>query len=219
MSCRTARAIFVGASLVLFFVRSLRARFPLTHYVSLLPTLWVVGPWLSVIRFFIVSNRSRPPQLHTSKWKRSNLTISKTSSIDKASSFLDPKINVQSHQHKFEKFFYHPVWLPSRTTQSFWWTNSWRKMKLDVVINELFDTGIPLHESERPLIDWLFTVLRPAQEFFTQMEMSPLPVKGWKSYAYARRSGPLSREGSLSCHICCDTGPRFFRSRPKDLPM
>jgi hypothetical protein len=29
-------------------------------------------------------------------------------------------------------------------------------------------------------IDWLFTVLRPAQEFFTYMEMSPLPVKGCK---------------------------------------
>jgi hypothetical protein len=30
------------------------------------------------------------------------------------------------------------------------------------------------------LIDWLFTVLRPAQEFFTLMETSPLPVKGYK---------------------------------------
>jgi hypothetical protein len=30
---------------------------------------------------------------------------------------------------------------------------------------------------------------------------------------------PLSREGSLSCHTCCDTGPRFFRSHPKDGPI
>jgi hypothetical protein len=30
------------------------------------------------------------------------------------------------------------------------------------------------------LIDWLFTGLRPAQEYFTYMEMSPLPVKGCK---------------------------------------
>jgi hypothetical protein len=30
---------------------------------------------------------------------------------------------------------------------------------------------------------------------------------------------PLSREGSLSCHTCCDTGPRFFRSLPKDRPI
>jgi hypothetical protein len=29
-------------------------------------------------------------------------------------------------------------------------------------------------------IDWLFAVLRPAQEFFTYMETSPLPVKGCK---------------------------------------
>ena len=56
------------------------------------------------------------------------------------------------------------------------------------------------------LIDWLFRVLRPAQEYFTYMETSPLPVKGYKIEAYARRSGPLSREGSLSCHTCCDTG-------------
>jgi hypothetical protein len=30
------------------------------------------------------------------------------------------------------------------------------------------------------MIDWLFTVSRPAQEFFTNMETSPLPVKGCK---------------------------------------
>jgi hypothetical protein len=51
------------------------------------------------------------------------------------------------------------------------------------------------------------------------METSPLPVKGCKFSAYARRSGPLSREGSLSCDTCCDTGPRFFRSYPKDRPI
>jgi hypothetical protein len=28
--------------------------------------------------------------------------------------------------------------------------------------------------------------------------------------AWARCSEPLSREGSLSCHTCCDTGPWFF---------
>jgi hypothetical protein len=32
--------------------------------------------------------------------------------------------------------------------------------------------------SDHPGIDWLFTVLRPAQEFFTYMETSLLPVKG-----------------------------------------
>jgi hypothetical protein len=69
------------------------------------------------------------------------------------------------------------------------------------------------------LIDWLFTVLHPAQEYFTYMETSPLPVKGCKISAYARHSGPLSREGSLSCHTYCDMGLRFFRSHPKDRPI
>jgi hypothetical protein len=40
----------------------------------------------------------------------------------------------------------------------------------------------------------------------------PLPVK-------AAKFRPLSREGSLSCHTCCDTGPQFFRSHPKDSPI
>jgi hypothetical protein len=34
--------------------------------------------------------------------------------------------------------------------------------------------------SYKRLIDWLFSVLRPAQEYFTYMETSPLPVKGCK---------------------------------------
>jgi hypothetical protein len=41
--------------------------------------------------------------------------------------------------------------------------------------------------------------------------LSPLPVTGLQNLAYARRSGPLSREGSLSCHTYCDTGPRFVK--------
>jgi hypothetical protein len=64
-----------------------------------------------------------------------------------------------------------------------------------------------------------FAVLRPAQEYFTSMETSPLPVKGCKIWSYARRSGPLSVEGSLSCHTYCDTVPRFFRSHLKDRPF
>jgi hypothetical protein len=62
-------------------------------------------------------------------------------------------------------------------------------------------------------------VLRPAQIFFTCMKTSPFPVKDWKIYAYARHSGPLSREGSLLCHTCCDTGRQYFRSHPKDRPI
>ena len=40
---------------------------------------------------------------------------------------------------------------------------------------------------------------------------SPLPV--W----VGKRPG-LSREGSSSCHSCCDKGLRFLRSHPKDHP-
>jgi hypothetical protein len=36
---------------------------------------------------------------------------------------------------------------------------------------------------------------------------------------YARRSRPLSREGSLSCHTYFDTRTRFFRSHSKDRPI
>jgi hypothetical protein len=41
-------------------------------------------------------------------------------------------------------------------------------------------------------------------------------LKARRSETYARHSGHLSRKGSLSCHTCCDTGPRFFRSHPKN---
>jgi hypothetical protein len=40
------------------------------------------------------------------------------------------------------------------------------------------------------LAHFLYTVLRPAQEFFIYMEKSPLPVKGCKILTYARRLGP-----------------------------
>jgi hypothetical protein len=40
---------------------------------------------------------------------------------------------------------------------------------------------------------------------FFYMETSLLLVKACKIYVYARRSGPVSREGSLSWHTCCDT--------------
>ena len=51
------------------------------------------------------------------------------------------------------------------------------------------------------------------------MEKSPLPVMGCKIKAYTPRSGPLSREGSLSCHINYSMGPGFFQSHPKDCPI
>jgi hypothetical protein len=43
-----------------------------------------------------------------------------------------------------------------------------------------------------------------------------MPVKGCK---FKYRPMPLSRDGFLSCHTCCDTGPQFFRSHAKDRPI
>jgi hypothetical protein len=59
-------------------------------------------------------------------------------------------------------------------------------------------------------IDGFFYCSASPSIIFTFMGTSPLPVKCCKIKVYSRRSTPLSREGSLSCHICCDTGPRFF---------
>ena len=40
--------------------------------------------------------------------------------------------------------------------------------------------------------------------------------EGMQYLGLCLRLRPLSREGLLSCHTCCDTKPRFLRSRPKD---
>jgi hypothetical protein len=71
----------------------------------------------------------------------------------------------------------------------------------------------PIHTN-----DWFFTVLRPAQEIFTYRNAT-ITGEGLQNFGMYWRSGPLSREGSLSCHTCCDTGPRFFWSRPKERPI
>ena len=56
----------------------------------------------------------------------------------------------------------------------------------------------------------LFGFYRPTREFFTHLETSPLPVKGFKFFTYARHSWPLSSEGSLACHTYCDTVHPFI---------
>jgi hypothetical protein len=64
---------------------------------------------------------------------------------------------------------------------------------------------------------WLIIYcLHPARDPFTHIETPP----GRYHYRWraARRSEPLNRE-SLSCYTCCDTGPRFFQSHPKDRPI
>jgi hypothetical protein len=65
------------------------------------------------------------------------------------------------------------------------------------------------------LIGCLFTVLRPPPEFFTY-KYGEVTITG---EGLQRRSGPLSRDGSISCHTCCDTGPRCFWSHSKDHPL
>ena len=46
----------------------------------------------------------------------------------------------------------------------------------------------------------------------------PLPVNDCRILDYAWFLRVLSREGSLSCHACSDTWPRFLRFQLKDRP-
>jgi hypothetical protein len=71
------------------------------------------------------------------------------------------------------------------------------------------------------LIGRLFMVLRPAEELFHLHVYGDITItgEGLQNLGLSRRSGPLSREESLSCHTCCDTEPRFFRSHSKDRPI
>jgi hypothetical protein len=56
--------------------------------------------------------------------------------------------------------------------------------------------------------------------------VSYVPLKNisfiWRRHHYRWRAAKcrpmFSARESLSCHICCDTGPRFFRSHSKDHP-
>jgi hypothetical protein len=75
-----------------------------------------------------------------------------------------------------------------------------------------FWSGPPLFEISDPPLMWKIYSSTPGPNGF--IEKPNLEVE-----AHARRSGPLSREGFLSCHTGCDTGPRFFRSHPKDRPF
>jgi hypothetical protein len=90
------------------------------------------------------------------------------------------------------------------------------KFSFSVVISSLKPHYITWKGSG--VIDRLFIILRPAQEYFTYMKTS-LPVKGCKIQVYAGCAGPLSREGPLSCQPCCNTGPRFFRLIRRTAPL
>ena len=56
----------------------------------------------------------------------------------------------------------------------------------------------------------LFGDFRPTGEFFTHMEMSPLPVKGFKFFTFTQHPWPLSCKGSLAGHTYCDMGHPFI---------
>jgi hypothetical protein len=65
-------------------------------------------------------------------------------------------------------------------------------------------------------IDWLFSVLCPAQILFSLISVMETPsLLVWLQYFVLEclnyQSEPLSRKGSLLCHTSCDTGPRFFQ--------
>lgn len=57
----------------------------------------------------------------------------------------------------------------------------------------------------------LSVIYRPTREYLAHLETSPLRVK-----AKARHLRPLSWEGSLSCHNCCNMRHQLWRSYPKD---
>ena len=66
-------------------------------------------------------------------------------------------------------------------------------------------------------IDWLIVYcLTSLSRIFHWYGDGTIAGEGLQIWAYARHSGPLSREGSLSCHSCYDTGPRSIPSHPKD---
>ena len=52
--------------------------------------------------------------------------------------------------------------------------------------------------------NFLFGVFRSTRELFTHLKPSPLPLKGY-TFCQARHLWSWSNEGSLECHIYCDT--------------
>ena len=54
----------------------------------------------------------------------------------------------------------------------------------------------------------------PTQEFFTHLEKSPLPLKGYKFWPI-RQSWPLSSEGPLTCHAYCEQANLLLWSSPR----
>ena len=56
----------------------------------------------------------------------------------------------------------------------------------------------------------LYIVLRPTQEYFTHMEMSPYAGEGLQILAYTRHLWSLSSEGSFTCQHLLQHGTSSF---------
>jgi hypothetical protein len=70
-----------------------------------------------------------------------------------------------------------------------------------------------------PWIDWLFIVLSPAQELFTYVEMSPLPVKDCKIRPMLDAQGLWAGRDLYRATPTVTWDLGFFRSHPKDRPI
>ena len=75
---------------------------------------------------------------------------------------------------------------------------------------ETEDLKKPLEFSFTPK-DWLIVFcLTSLSRIFHWYGDVTIAGEGLQILAYARHLRPLSREGSLSCHTCCDTGLGFY---------
>jgi hypothetical protein len=79
------------------------------------------------------------------------------------------------------------------------------------------NTGLMFNCSKFNLwITMIVIVLRPTRESLMIRARSPLQANGCKilkALINAWHAELYSREGSLSCHTCCNTGPQFFWSQ------
>ena len=66
------------------------------------------------------------------------------------------------------------------------------------------------------LFIFLFVNLRPARKIFPYGDVT-IVGEGLKKFGLYSTTMAFD-QGSLSCHTCCDTGPRFLWCNPKDHP-
>ena len=81
--------------------------------------------------------------------------------------------------------------------------------------NSSIDTARVLVFNRNRLIDWLFVVFHPVENISLILR---------RHHCWWRAANldlclalmAFSSEGYLACHTCCNTGPPFLRSHPKD---